>query len=242
VQQKGDYDSEKEAVFTLEDIRELLTVYITDVYHHSVHKGLPIQYPTPATMYYAGLQKVGFPEWVDKEEEEYYRMELLPVLLKPYTRDGVRFENIIYKSEKHNGLVRPREYKYLVKYDSADVSKLFLQIPETGEQVELIASSSLMEDLEGMNRFIFKKVLEILREKGELNANQIPGSKDVKKGLALLIKRTQDRVKTRRKAREQAVRMQLDMGVTVAQPPKPTLSKGKSTLKDMFEQLQPGGK
>ncbi|MCR8633205.1 DDE-type integrase/transposase/recombinase [Paenibacillus radicis (ex Xue et al. 2023)] len=241
VQEKGDYDSEKEAVFTLEDIRELLTVYFTDVYHHSVHKGLPIEYPTPATRYYAGLQMVGFPEWVDKEEEEHYRMELLPVLMKPYTRDGVRFENIIYRSADHNGLVRPREYKYRVKYDSDDVSKLFLQLPDTGEYIELNADRSLIEDLERMNRFTFKKVLDILREKGELNVGYIPGSREVKKGMALLMKRIQERVKSRRKAREQSVRMNLEMGIKVGQPPKTAQSKSKVTLQDMFRQLQQGG-
>lgn len=237
VQQKGDYDSEKEAVFTLEDIRELLTVYITDVYHHDVHKGLPIQYPTPASRYYAGLETVGFPEWIDKEDEHFYRMELLPVIMKPYTRDGVRFENLIYKSVNHKGLVRPRSDKYRVKYDSADVSKLYLQLSETGEYIELMADRSFLEDLEGMNRYTFKKVLEILREKGELLSGQIPGSKDVKKGLAMLIKRIQERVKTRRKAREQAQRLSLEMGIVVAQPPKPVSPNSTATLKDLFNQL-----
>ncbi|OCT16707.1 hypothetical protein A8709_08550 [Paenibacillus pectinilyticus] len=240
VQEKGDYDSEKEALFTLEDIRELLSVYITDVYHHSVHKGLPIEYPTPATRYYAGLQMVGFPEWVDKEEEDHYRMELLPVLQKPYTRDGVRFENIIYKSATHNGLVRPREYKYRVKYDSDDVSKLYLQLPDTGEYVELKADKSLLEELESMNRFTFKRVLEILREKGDLNAGHIPGSRDVKKGMALLTKRIQERVKSRRKAREQAVRMNLEMGISVSQPPRQSKSNGQVTLSDLFSELKLG--
>lgn len=240
VQQKGDYNSEKEALFTLEDIRELLTVYITDVYHHSVHKGLPIQYPTPATRYYDGLQMVGFPEWIDKEDEDFYKMELLPVIMKPYTRDGVRFENIIYRSENHKGLVRPRDYKYRVKYDSADVSKLYLQLLETGEYIELTADRSVLDDLEGMNRFTFKKVLEILREKGELNVKEIPGSKDVRKGMAMLIKRIQDKVKTRRKAREQAVRMQLDIGIAVAQPPKPSKPNVETSLMELFNQLKEG--
>jgi putative transposase len=238
VSEKGDYDSEKEAVFTLEDIRELLTIYITDVYHHSVHKGLPIEHPTPATRYYAGLGMTGFPDWIDKEDEEHYRMELLPVIMKPYTRDGVRFDNIIYRSENHKNLIRPREYKYKVKYDSDDVSRLFLQIPATGEYITLLADSSLKEELTGMNRFTFKKIIAILRDKGELNAKQIPGSQHVKKALSHLIQKIQDKIKTRRKAREQAVRMQMEMQITVSQPPNPETQKKGETLAELFKKLK----
>jgi len=240
VSEKGDYDSEKEAVFTLEDVRELLTIYITDVYHHSVHKGLPIEHPTPSTRYYAGLGMTGFPDWIDKEDEEHYRMELLPVVMKPYTRDGVRFDNIIYKSENHKNLIRPREYKYKVKYDLDDVSKLFLQIPETGEYISLLADSSLREEFTGMNRFTFKKILAILRDKGELNARQVPGSLHVKKAMSHLLQKIQEKIKTRRKAREQAVRMQMDMQITVSQPPKPKAHQKGESLADLFQMLQQG--
>ncbi len=236
VRQKGDYDSEKEAIFTLEDIREILTFYITN-YHYEVHKGLPIEFPTPATRYYHGVGMVGFPEWIDKEDEPYYRLELLPVIMKPYTRDGVRLDNVIYKSTTHHKLVRPREHKYKVKYDSDDVSKLYLQVPETGEYIELLADKTLFDEIEGMNKFTFKKVLEILREKGELLASKLPGAENIKFAKALLKQRLEGKVKTRRKAREQAVRMGLEMGISVSEPPKPTRQRTPVSLNDMFDQL-----
>lgn len=238
VSELGDYDAEKEAVFTLEDIRELLTIYITDIYHHSVHKGLPIEFPTPATRYYAGLGMTGFPDWIDKEEEEHYRMELLPVLMKPYTRDGVRFSNIIYRAENHKNLIRPREYKYKIKFDSNDVSKLYLQLPSTGEYLTLLSDSSLREELVGMNRFTFNKIMSILKEKGEINSNQVLGTRHVRIGLTHLLQKIQEKIKTRRKAREQAARMRLEMQVTVSQPPKSENAKSDVTLLELFEQFK----
>jgi transposase InsO family protein len=237
VKQKGDYDSEKEAVFTLEDIRELLTFYITN-YHYDTHEGLPIQFPTPAARYYAGMEMVGFPEWIDREDENFYKLELLPVIMKPYTRDGVRFENVIYKNSSEHRLVRPREYKYKVKYDSDDVSKLYLQIPDTGEYIELNAERSIVEELEGMNRFTFKKVMELLKEQGQLLSKQLPGAEMIKTAKALLLERMQKLVKTRRKARTQAERMGLEFGINVATPPKPTKPQIEVSLGDMFDQLE----
>ncbi|NQX62210.1 integrase catalytic domain-containing protein [Paenibacillus qinlingensis] len=237
VKQKGDYDSEKEAVFTLEDIRELLTFYITN-YHYEPHSGLPIQFPTTAARYYAGLEMVGFPEWIDKEDEDYYKMELLPVIVKPYTRDGVRFENVRYKNSSQHKLVMPREYKYKVKYDSDDVSKLFLQLPETGEYIELVvADRSVLEEIEGLNRYTYKKVMEVLREQGNLLVKQIPGAELIKKAKATLLDRIQKLVKTRRKARAQAERMALEVGINVAIPPQPSKPKTAISLSDMFDQL-----
>lgn len=236
VKEKGDYDSEKEATFTLDDIRELLTYYITN-YHYEVHKGLPLSFPTPAARYYSGLEMVGFPEWIDREEEEFYRMELLPVITKPYTRDGVRYENVIYKNTTHHKLVRPREFKYNVKYDSDDVSKLYLQIPETGEYIVLNAEKGIFDEIEGVNRFTFKKVIELLREKGELISKQLPNSEMIKTAKALLFQRIQGLVKTRRKARQQAERMGLEMGINVTVPPKPSKPRTVLSLNDMFDQL-----
>lgn len=237
VQAKGDYDSEAEAIFTLEDIRELLTVYITDVYHHEIHKGLPIFSPVPVKRYYDGLQKVGFPEWIDKEDEEYYRMELLPVTFRPYTRDGVRFENIIYKSASTaKRLVKPRSFKYKIKYDHSDVSILHLLDSETGEYIELRPQREMLEETEGMNRYTFKKVLEIMKEKGLLEARKIPGIKSIKKAKQMLAERVQQRARTRRKERAQAVRMNMEL--PNSRPPAPVRSTKKISVQELLGQLK----
>lgn len=237
VQAKGDYDSEAEAIFTLEDIRELLTVYITDVYHHEVHKGLPIFSPVPVKRYYDGLQKVGFPEWIDKEDEDYYRMELLPVTLRPYTRDGVRFENIIYKSTgKVKGIVKPRSFKYKIKYDHSDVSILHLLNSETGEYIELRPQREMLEETEGMNRYTFKKILEIMKEKGLFEARKIQGVKNIKEAKQMLAERVMQRAKTRRKERAQAVRMNIEL--PNSRPPSPAKSPRKISVKELLKQYK----
>ncbi|NOU84138.1 DDE-type integrase/transposase/recombinase [Paenibacillus sp. LMG 31459] len=237
VQEKGDYDSEAEAIFTLEDIRELLTVYITDVYHHQVHKGLPIFSPVPVKRYYDGLKKVGFPEWIDKEDEEFYRMELLPVTFRPYTRDGVRFENIIYKSTSNaKGLVKPREFKYKIKYNHSDVSILHLLDSESGEYIELRPQREMLEETEGLNRYTFTKVLEIMKEKGLLEARKIPGVKSIKVAKEMLAERVQQRAKTRRRERAQATRMNMEL--PNSRPPAPAKIPKEISVREMLGKLK----
>ncbi|GCD13305.1 hypothetical protein Ctaglu_49280 [Clostridium tagluense] len=102
----GDYKPDEQAKLTVNDVEELLTIYITDIYHYSKHKGLPLNSNTPISRYYDGLRIVGYPEYVDVNDEDTIEMELLPQKMKPYTRDGVRLNNVNYKSTALSNLIR----------------------------------------------------------------------------------------------------------------------------------------
>ncbi|MCL6626412.1 MAG: DDE-type integrase/transposase/recombinase [Alicyclobacillus shizuokensis] len=122
----GEYDSDAEAKLTLEDIRAILTMYITDIYHMTPHKGLPLDADTPITRYYDGLAKVSYPPFFTPEQEPFYRIELLPTTMKPYTRDGVRLNNVFYKLDTLSYLIEKQSTKYKVKYDPDDISCIYI--------------------------------------------------------------------------------------------------------------------
>lgn len=105
---RGDIDSEKDACLTLDQVRRILTIFLTDIYPIKEHKGLPIQTNTPLLRYYEGIQEVGYPDWISKDEEERYKIEFLLTDKKPYTRDGVRWNNRIYKWDHGDDLVAKR--------------------------------------------------------------------------------------------------------------------------------------
>ncbi|WP_256710698.1 Mu transposase C-terminal domain-containing protein [Paenibacillus sp. FSL H8-0548] len=214
----GEYDASSEAKLTLQDVRELLTHYITDIYHMDVHRGLPIDSNTPIVRYYEGLQKVGFPEFVKEEQESDFSIELLPSMSKSYTKDGVRIDNVFYKSAALSHLIDTRSTKHKVKYDDDDISHIYIMPNGTNEYVEMYASSPSADVLAGMNRFQWKMLQKNMRQESDRKRLLVPGTQQVVKAQAKLAESIQERYGKGRKARQQAARIGMEVALT---PPKP---------------------
>lgn len=169
ISDRGDRDPVKEAQLTLHELEKILAKYIVDVYHYDRHRGLPDDCDVPVLKYQEGVEQFGNPPFVAPHLQEYYHIELLPTEMKPYTRkDGVTMSHIHYRADHLAHLVNTREVKYKVKYDDDDVSYIFIQLPNSKEYVQVFASSPSPEVLEGMNRYTWNKIKDILREKGSL--------------------------------------------------------------------------
>ncbi|WP_339205255.1 Mu transposase C-terminal domain-containing protein [Paenibacillus sp. FSL K6-3182] len=236
----GEYKPEEEAVFTLEDIRELLTMYIVDHYHMEPHRGLPINANRPITRFVDGLKKVGYPDFISPEDEETYAIELLPVAMKPYTRDGIRIDNRLYKLDKLSHLIGPRTTKYKAKYDIDDISRIFIQPPNSTEYIEIPAVLPPAEELEGMNAYTYKLIREISKEEAADKANKIPGTKMVRHAKVKLQQRVQEKIKSGRKVRQLAQRA--NMEITVGQPQPVTLSKHAPSLEQLADAVKMAAK
>lgn len=236
----GEYKPDEEAVFTLEDIRELLTMYIVDHYHMSPHRGLPLNADRPITRWVDGLKKVGYPDFVSLEDEEIYRIELLPVVMKPYTRDGVRLDNRLYKLDKLAHLIGPRNTKYKVKYDIDDISRIYIQPPNSTEYIEVPAVLPAAEELKGMNAYTYKLIRDISKEEAKEKANKIPGTKMVRHAKVKLQQRVQEKIKARRKTRQMAQRA--NMEITVGQPQPVNPPKHTPSLEQLAEVIKSANK
>jgi putative transposase len=175
----GDYDPEKSAILTLKDLTELLAAYITDIYHYQPHSGLPLDENIPMIRYMEGLKRTGFPEFILESEEEFYRMEIMATDLRPYTRDGIRYENIIYGSPEFSDFIGCMGVKHKIKYDDDDISKINMLSPKTNSYVELPAVQPSFESVIGMNRYTYKKLLAILKESGERKKSEVPGARNI---------------------------------------------------------------
>jgi putative transposase len=205
VQELGDYDAAKEAIFTLKDIEELLTVYITDVYHHKPHSELPLEFPTPTLMYYQGIEITGYPDMIEEKDEAEFAVKLLPKETRTFSRDGIQYGNILYSSSFVSKYIG-RQQKYTIKHDVDDISSIYLLDPETSEYVSIPAQNPKYEDLKGMNRYLYNDMLKTLREAGKINKNEIPGSRDLVKGLALLKDRMEEKMKNNSKMKQKALK------------------------------------
>lgn len=206
----GEIDPENEACLTLNQIRTILTIYLTDMYPIRDHRGLPNYSKTPLNRYNDGCHNAGYPEWIDSSEEERYKIEFMLTIKKPYTRDGVRFGNRIYKSEECTDIIGTRQVKYLTKYDPDDISHIYLFHPKKEQFVELLCVSPSYEQLVGVNAYTYKKVLEIWNEEGEKKKQGIPGNDQ----YARAAKRIQDEVKNGMKNKKSIRKVMARMGKT----------------------------
>lgn len=169
IKDRGDRDPVKEAKLTLHELEKIIAKYFVDVYHYDRHRGLPDDCDVPILRYQEGVEQFGNPPFVAPHLQEYYHIELLPTEMKPYTRkDGITMSHIHYRADHLAHLVNTREVKYKVKYDDDDLSYIYIQLPDSKEYVQVSASSPSPEVLEGLNRYTWNKIKDILRENGSL--------------------------------------------------------------------------
>jgi|GEM_PF-1278425 len=211
---KGEYDSTENALLSIENVREILTKYITDIYHFQKHAGLPLDCNLPMTRFHEGLKKRGLPEFIESEDEDLFKVSLLPTLYKPYTRDGVRIDNRIYRLNSLSHLIDKREVKYRVKYDIDDISYIYIKPPNENNYVKVNIVNPPYETVQGMNAYTYKLLLKYLRDKGELRRNKIATDEQILQAKAALQKDIEKMYKTNRKTRQQLERMEWKVEVT----------------------------
>ncbi|MBV6685529.1 DDE-type integrase/transposase/recombinase [Bacillus sp. JRC01] len=202
----GEYNAEKEAIFTLEDIREIITTWIVDIYHHREHKNLPLQYPTPAAMFYHGLDMFGYPDIIQEDEKEIYELKLMAQTKRKYSRDGIRLDNVIYNSkESAKYLTAPYSW-YRIKFDLDDISFIYLLDDNSGEYVRVEAQNPPYSEIKGMNRRTFNLIRKELKRIGNVKKQQIIGSRDISKGKRLLNDKINNKIKNNKRMRQEALR------------------------------------
>lgn len=229
----GEYDSEKHALLSLDDIRAILIKYIVDIYHMEPHGGLPQNADTPIVRYIDGLQKVGYPEFLTEDQEFSYHIELLPVLEKPYTRDGVRINNVLYKLDRLSYLIDSKSTKYKVKYDPDDISAIYILPPRSDEYIRVPAATPAAETLRGVNHYMWEKLQKIMRAESEEKRAKVPGTKKVEEAKLKLHQEIQEKYKSGRKVRQEAARM--NVPVSVGGVLKPNSKKYRPSLTDLLE-------
>lgn len=132
--ERGEYDSEAKAVFTLKELEKWIAEFIVNVYHKSIHSELNM---TPEKKYETGIlgddktAGTGLPDIIGREEAERIRISLLPIAERSVQKDGISFENIKYYSDvlrkyisikDNNG--RKRKI-FTIRFDPRDISTIY---------------------------------------------------------------------------------------------------------------------
>jgi len=161
---------------------------------------------------------------------EEFKIDLLPKILKPYTREGIRIKNIFYRSSELSYLINKREVKYTVKFDIDDISYIYIKKPDSPEYVKVMASSPSYEVLRGINQFTYNLLVKSLREEGKVKRGKLLSDEHLLQAKEKLQKDIEAKYKKGRKVRQQASRMNLEVELKQTVP-----VKNKTTYEEILE-------
>jgi putative transposase len=144
-QERKNYNSEKEAIFTLKELEKYIAKWIVDFYHNDTHNGANSK--TPKELFFEGLMgdenNPPVPlKILTNKELELARISLLPYEERTIQRTGVSLFGITYYDEclipfmKPTPQNKPKE-KYIFRYDPKDLSRVFFYHPTLNEYIEI---------------------------------------------------------------------------------------------------------
>ncbi|MHB1697432.1 MAG: transposase [bacterium] len=136
--EKGDYDSEGKAVFTMKELERWIAEFIVNSYHKTIHSSLGT---TPEKKYETGVfgdadtPGTGLPDIMDREEAERIRISLLPFEERTVQKDGISFEGIKYFHDLLRKYIRIEgkggvRKSFTIRYDPRDLSKIYFYEPD----------------------------------------------------------------------------------------------------------------
>lgn len=130
---RGDYDAEKHATFTIEEIEEFLARRIVEHYHTAVHRELG---KSPLTAWNEALAAGDFAPVLPQEPER-FRIDLLPYEERTIQKDGLALFGLHYtdgvlQTWRSRSGREAAAAKYVVKYDPRDLSRVYFLPPEGG--------------------------------------------------------------------------------------------------------------
>ena len=143
ITEKAEYDSIKNATFTLEEITKWLTEFIVNVYHKRYHHGIGM---TPEEKYRLGIfgddenPGTGLPPII--EDTESIKIALLPTFYRTVQKDGITLDGIAYYSDVLRTWInktdeKDNKLKFKIKRDPLSINKLYFFDPELKEYFEL---------------------------------------------------------------------------------------------------------
>ncbi|MDD5405610.1 MAG: DDE-type integrase/transposase/recombinase [Sulfurovaceae bacterium] len=142
--QKGVYNSQKEATFTLEELIKWLTHFIVNIYHKRYHSGIEM---TPEAKYLQGIigddetPGVGIlPPILDDTES--IKISLLPTHFRTIQKDGITLDGITYYSDVLRHWIgrtdnKGNKIQHKIKRDPLNIQKLYFYDPELKEYFEV---------------------------------------------------------------------------------------------------------
>lgn len=139
--EKGNYDSEKNAVLTLSELEEWLTVYIVGVYHNREHSSLGM---SPLEKFKKGIlgddhnPGKGLPAKLINPRQ--FRLDFLPFVERTIQREGVVIDDVQYYADVLRRWINAPDpekpsikRKFVFRRDPRDISLIWFYDPNDGD-------------------------------------------------------------------------------------------------------------
>lgn len=136
---RGDYASEYHACISLEAFRQLLHVFLIDIYAQDWHSSKEC---IPAKRWQENID-LGFTPCLHASAEE-IRIMLMASEQRKLQRSGIEFEMLYYRNRElaHMYSMLPKDNrKVKIKYDPFDLSSIYVLNPQTGEPLRVPAEN-----------------------------------------------------------------------------------------------------
>lgn len=126
IEERGNYNSEKTAALTLDELERWLTIAIADYYHQKQHGSL---LKPPIEQYHSGLIERGYPPRLQNHKS--FLIDFLPITRRNLRPQGLVLDHITYFSNNLTPLIaeRHRYGSLIVRRDPRDLSCVYLLDP-----------------------------------------------------------------------------------------------------------------
>lgn len=136
IKERGEYNSDKFSIMTLNELEQWYTMYIVNFYHKDIHSGIRM---TPEKKYEQGIfgdddnPGRGLPEKID--DEETFKISLLPTEERTIQQSGVKIDKIQYYSDSLRRWIKAKNKdktarKFIFKRDPRDISIIWFYDPD----------------------------------------------------------------------------------------------------------------
>ncbi len=183
--QKGEYNSQKEAAFTLEELIKWLTQYIVNIYHKKYHHGIDM---SPEDKYIKGIigddETAGtgiLPPIIDDLDN--IKISLLPTYYRSIQKDGISLDGITYYSDVLRHWIgvaddTKNKIQHKIKRDPLNIQKIYFYDPEIKEYFDvpyrkMYAPVMTLWDLYAVKRYLKDKKISNYSEDNLFEAYEL---------------------------------------------------------------------
>jgi putative transposase len=216
---RGEYKSDEEAILTLEEFEEWLTLQIVEIYHHRLHRGIGT---SPLAAWKGGIASLegGIRRPIDSRR---FYIDFLPGETRLIRRDGIQLSGIHYWENALSPIAGRSKQKYLVRYDPRDLSHVYVK-DRTGGQYMTVPYRDISHP--PITQAEHRSVLKMLRKNKGILINEQTTFAAILKQRALVEKARKDTAAARRSREKMSVRKTfptttVDRPVAEAQPEEP---------------------
>ncbi len=186
IRERGQYNSEQQAVLTLAELEQWLTIAITKYYHNKLHEGILLP---PIEKYRIGIlgdqtnSGRGYPIKICNKQG--FLIDFLPIEHRSIQRDGFTLDHVVYYSNKLTQYIanRKRQSKFLIRRDPRDLSKIYVLEPNRQGYLEVPYRTLSRPSI---SLWEHRQALKYLREQGLLQVaeDQVFKAVDVLRKIA----------------------------------------------------------